>query len=197
MSRTLGLEKAANGLGFMPADVLPKSHEHIWLAEVSVELGDFVLQNEVVSKSIPGKIGKDPVVLVAVIPIMSEYQVRLKLALELLEKFFDFLALEREEAAPKVLDQDLTFARVPQELLGTRPGFLGATTFSAKDYPEAMQTGHFPCHSENRSSAADLDIIGVRPEQENALYLIEVCRKHRTLVEVFYFRFQTSQGALP
>ena len=54
-------------------------------------------------------------VLMPVMPIMSKNQVRRDLFLELFKIFLDLCSIERKEAIPELLDDDLPVVRLPQE----------------------------------------------------------------------------------
>ena len=58
-------------------------------------------------------------VLMPVMPIMSENQVRRDLFLELFKIFLDLRSLERKEAIPELLDDDVSVVRLPQEEICT------------------------------------------------------------------------------
>jgi hypothetical protein len=59
------------------------------VAEVALVLGDLVLQDQVVAEGVPGQLGDQPVVLMAVLQPVGEDQVGGDLALEPLEVLLD------------------------------------------------------------------------------------------------------------
>ena len=76
-------------------------HEQIGLSEVAVVFRDFVFQNQFAPKSIPGQIGNQAMVLVPVIAVVSQDDVRRKTLLERFEILLDFGALVGEKAVAK------------------------------------------------------------------------------------------------
>ena len=63
-------------LDLAPAGGLVQRHEAVRRAEIAIVLGNLVLQDQVVAERIPGQIGDQPMVLMPIVAIVREDQVR-------------------------------------------------------------------------------------------------------------------------
>ena len=77
-----------------------------------------------VAPGVPGQLRDEPVVLMSVIVVVGQDEVRREVRLEILEGFLDQLALERQEAIAKPVDRDLACAGAGQKNLGRAARFL-------------------------------------------------------------------------
>src|SRR6185503_15479699 len=94
----LALERVENVAHLPPADLVVQVNEQVRRAEVSVELRDLVLEDHVVPKRLPGELRDQPVILMPILPVMGEDEVRGRLPLDLLEEALHRFARIREEA---------------------------------------------------------------------------------------------------
>ena len=164
---TLASEESAQILGLLAAQLFVQGDKQVGNAKIAIVFRDFVFENEVIPKRIPGQIGKDPVILMAVVPIMGKDDVRLELSLELLEIFLDARAFEGEKAIAKMFDDDLLSGDPLQEGPCTGPGFAGATPFRAEHHPYNVHCAAFSGQFEYGSATADFDVVGMRSETED------------------------------
>src|SRR5262245_37973649 len=63
-----------------------EGHETVRRSKIAVVLRDLVFENPVIPPGIPGEIRKYPMVLVAVLPVVRQNQIRVDLSLEILER---------------------------------------------------------------------------------------------------------------
>lgn len=79
------------------AERLVEFHEQVRISEVAVVFGNLVLQDYVVTPRIPGKFADQTMILVKIVPIMSEDEIRRDAGFELLEEGFHLAAHVRQE----------------------------------------------------------------------------------------------------
>ena len=144
-------------------------HEEVRRPEVAVELRDLVLEDQVVAERVPGQLAGKPVVLVEVVAGVGEDELRVDPALQLLEELLDLAARVGEEAVPEPVDLDARRARRRRG----RPAALARA--SSPRSPEAASTtqstsrpGFERVERQQRSAAADLDVVGVAADREHA-----------------------------
>src|ERR1700676_693278 len=88
--------------------------------------------------------------------------------LECFKCVLDRGTLVGEEAVAKIVDHDLLFPCALQEQSGAQPGFPLPGAARGKDDPVDVHGSSAANQFENEASAADLDIVGVGPEAEDA-----------------------------
>ena len=98
-----------------PAHRAFEFYEQIWRAEIAVVLRDLVLENEVVSKCVPGQFVDEPMILVQVGPIVGEDQIWIDRAFHPFEFVFDFGPPIGEEAIAMRADGDTFISCAFQE----------------------------------------------------------------------------------
>src|SRR5258708_39432180 len=84
VSGRLSLEVLHQQFDFTQTELLRDRHEHIRMAKVAIVLKYFVFKNQMISERVPGQVRQDPVVLMAVIAVMSEDNIWNKIHLDLL-----------------------------------------------------------------------------------------------------------------
>ena len=117
------------------AERFRQRHEAIRLAEVAVELGNLVLQNEVVAKRVPGEIREHPVILMTVVPVVREDEIRIGFLLQLLEDRLDVSAFVRKESISKLLGNDSRSTGAFEKQPGASSRFQLARAGGRKDDP--------------------------------------------------------------
>ena len=120
-----------------------------------------------VPEGVPGELRDDPVVLVGVLAAGTEHDVGGGPAFQALELFLDPRGLRREEAVPEALRGHPQRARRLSERSCARPRFPRADRVAAEDDPVEGDRAALEQVLE-RPAAADLDVVGVRAEAENA-----------------------------
>jgi len=152
-------------------------HEEVRRAVIAVVFRDLVLEHDVIAKGVPREIGEHAMVLMPVLTVVREHDVRLE-RFQRLEKALDRLALKRKEAAAKILHHNAALARLPQERLRARQSLGVAHAFRAEHHPHNLQAGLLLRQLQQRGAAADLDVIRVRTEAEDAFQFIKADRLH-------------------
>ena len=175
LSPEILLQEGNFGLG----NFIFERNEGIRLGQIAIELGNFVFENQMIAKRIPGEVGKNAMVLMPIITEMSEDQVGLNETFELLEVIFDQFTLVREEAGPEILYDDLRSNRALQECLGAFPGFVGAGTFGAEDDPKDFEIRFCAEEGKDSATAADFDVIGMGAEAEDRGEILRDAVNHR------------------
>lgn len=176
----LSPKESAQMLCLPSANLLVQTDKEIGVSKITVVLGDLVLQDQVTSESIPREVRQKPVILVAVIPIVGEDQIRLKGSLDLLEIFLDVLALERKETALESLDDNSLPSGPAQEGSRARAGFPRTAALRAEHHPPNVELAVISDQLEQRSATTNLDVVRVRTQAKDVLDVIETELDHIT-----------------
>lgn len=154
-------------MDLVSADILIEREKHIRSSHVAIELGNFILENQVISKGIPGQVADDTMVLMEVMAIVGKNQVRLAGPLQLLKLFFDFASNIGEKATTKLLDRNSLVLGKPEE--STRAFFRlrSAGTFCAEHNPTDRDVGMIRKQFQNRPATSDLNVVRVRSQTED------------------------------
>ena len=141
--------------------------EEVRAPEVAVVLRDLVLEHEVVPPGVPGEVRDEPVVLVPVVPVVGEDEVGRALALERLERLLHRRAGVGQEPVPELVHDDARARHARQEgrCGGARLG--GPRRRRAEDHPRHLDVPEGG-EAEHRAAAADLDVVAVGAEREDA-----------------------------
>lgn len=113
---TLGSEYIEQGFAFAPGDVSAERNEDVWLAEVSVPLRYFVLQNEVLAERVPSQVGHDSMILVPVVARVGKDDIRPKLTRESFERILDGIEMGGEIAISELVQPNRTLRCRAEEL---------------------------------------------------------------------------------
>jgi len=73
----LRLEASAEMFDLAAANICTQSDVEVRIPKIPIVLGDFVFQDDVVTKGIPCQVGEKPVILVAVVTVVRKDQIRL------------------------------------------------------------------------------------------------------------------------
>src|ERR1035441_6774306 len=89
------------------ANIHLQRHEHAGLSHVPVVFWNFILQNQMISKRVPGQLCEEPLVLMSVLSVVSKDNVRRDLLLQLFEHRLYFGTYNRADtvgdgATPRV-----------------------------------------------------------------------------------------------
>ena len=68
---------------------------------------DLVFEDHVVAPGVPGQLRDETVVLVPIVVVVGQNEVRCEARFEVLEGFLDELALERKESVAKAVNDDV------------------------------------------------------------------------------------------
>src|SRR5439155_21409574 len=89
-------------------------------SEIAIELGNLVLEDEMIPKSIPGQIRQQAVILVPVVSRVRQDQVGIHLTLELFERVLDVAAVAGKKAVSKTVHRDALTDGATEEQRGAR-----------------------------------------------------------------------------
>ena len=138
------------------------------MPEVAVVLGDLVLEDEVVAKRVPDELGDRAVILMGVGSRGAEDQVGLEARFfSLSNSLLDRRELRGEESVAEPLDDDPR-ARRAVEKEGRGPARLAGPLGVALKTTQSTSAFRFGEQPQDRAAAADLDVVGVRAEAQQA-----------------------------
>src|SRR4029077_8739924 len=136
---------------------------------------------QMIPECVPGKVREDSMVLVPIVSIVREDQVWAK-RLQPLEVLLDALALEREEAAPELFHDDLLPGDARQERSRAHARLSRAPALRAESHPLNVQVVVIADQFQQRSTAANFDVIGMRTKAQNVFDSLECEFKHNATV---------------
>jgi hypothetical protein len=121
-----------------------------------------------IAKGVPGKLGDDAMVLMPIFQAVCQDQIWLHLGLDAFEAVLDLRADARKIALAVLLDFDARRAGVGQEIsgAGARLGF--SPPGGGEHYPAHARAGVLREQPQQRAAAADLDVVTVRAQAQNA-----------------------------
>jgi hypothetical protein len=108
------------------------------------------------------------VVLVPIIAAVGQDQVRFWSTLEILEPILDRSSLEKKVAIAPRTDDDLAVRDALDDSGGAGPGFLSPRSGPAAHNPPDAGYQAIGYQPQNRASAADLDVVGVGADRQDA-----------------------------
>src|SRR5262249_10200062 len=111
-------------------------------------------------------------------PAMGEDYIGREDLLEFLEAFFDCRTKVRKESIWKGFNNNSLVPCAAEEGVGAALGFLGAGRIGTKHEPVDLDALRLLDHSQYRATAADLDVVTVRPQAEHPLHAVQIARNH-------------------
>jgi hypothetical protein len=119
-----------------------------------------------VPEGVPSQLVHRAVVLVQIIPRMSEDQVWRYRAFQSLKDFLNFCPDIRKEGVPELVHVHLYIRGTAKQRFGTLTGFLGSVPFTPKYHPTDRERplGRKP---DDRTTTADLEIIRMGAETKD------------------------------
>jgi hypothetical protein len=163
----LGWKMLVQQVDFLFADLFLQYNENVGLAEISIVLRDLVFEDQLTSKCVPGELGDHSVVLVPVVAVVGQDDIRSHDGLELLEDLLNLPVLARKEAILKRMQRDSLLLATPQESPSALLGFGVALSPSSKYYPMESGVGMLPTPVQDGSTAPDLNVICMGSKAEN------------------------------
>src|SRR5262245_3653954 len=114
---TLCLKVTEHQLDLPLGDSLAETEENIGRSEVAVVLRELVLEDEVISERVPRQFGREPMVLMAVVRVMGEDEIRDKPGLQVFEYLLHLAADVRQKSVSVVVDDHVTARRALEKCL--------------------------------------------------------------------------------
>ena len=145
---------------------LGKRDEYGRPPQITVVLWNLVFQDEMIAEGIPGQFRQQTVVLVRIVRLVGEYQVRRNQLLQFFKNSLHFGAVIGHESVGKFLQDETIDMRAAKRLrreLCLRP----TNANGAEDDPVKGDGGVLLDEAQNRAAAADLDVVGMRTEAQN------------------------------
>src|SRR6266851_10090661 len=105
--RLLRRKRIENMLGLLLARGAVQPDKEIRCAQVTIVLGNLVFQDQVTAKRVPSQFTDHPVILMQIVAVVRQDQVRREFLLQLLEFVFDLRLLRREKAVAVVANYHL------------------------------------------------------------------------------------------
>jgi hypothetical protein len=124
------------------------------------------------TKGVPSQIGEHTMILMPVIAIMCENNIRRELGLDLLKSLLDGLALIREEAGTEFLQFDSALSSLCEELESAAFGLYISRWLGAKDNPSHFDRRIFSYQRKQSAAAADFNIVGMSPETKDTFAVL-------------------------
>ena len=157
---------------------IAQRHKEVRGAQISVVFRDLVFEDEVIAKSVPRQLAYQTVVLVKIVSAMREDYIGGEDFLEFLEAFFNRWTEVGKESISKRFHHDSLLARPPQERIGAALGFFGTPRIGTEDEPVELDGLRPLDHSQHCPTAADLDVVAVRPQAKDPLHASQIARNH-------------------
>ncbi|MGC4091532.1 MAG: hypothetical protein QM756_27360 [Polyangiaceae bacterium] len=152
---------------FSFGDLCVERHVQVRMPQIAFVFVNFVLADQMIAERVPGELGDRRVVLMRVFAAMREDQIGIYRTLECLEKILNLGCHVGKIAFSKVADLDARFARTFEQRGGARFGFRAPHSRRRQHDPGDVALA-FGEQAQNRTAAADLEIITVRAQATNA-----------------------------
>jgi hypothetical protein len=163
----LTFENAQEVVDFSRTGAIVKGHKQVGLSKIAIVLEDFVFENQVLAKSVPGQIGNDPVILMAVVAIMGEDKVRREAIFQVFEIFFNIGGYIGKKAVAELFHPHLLPPHTTKKDLAAAQRFFPALGIRTEHNPVEFDSGLL-CHpAQNGAAATDLDVITMRPQAKD------------------------------
>src|SRR5688572_11954327 len=166
LAAAFAAESSTDVLDLARANFFVEGDKEVRPAEIAVVLGNLVLQDQVAAPRVPGEVTDGAVVLVPVIPIVGEDQIRIDVLLELLEELLDVGSLVREKAVPEIRHDDLLLFGALKEKGRAGAGFPLTFPWGAEHHPRHMQVATRAKQLRDRPAAANFDIVRMSPQTQ-------------------------------
>ena len=123
-----------------------------------------------IPKRVPGQLANHAMVLVEVMTEMCKDQVRHEFLFQRFECVFDWSTDVGKKAIAERFYHDCFLAGTAKKSVRTDFGFASALRIGTKDQPVKFEFVRFLKQLEDGSTAADLDVVTVRSQAENAAH---------------------------
>jgi hypothetical protein len=111
-------------------------------------------------------------------PAMGEDYIRREDFLKFLEAFFDRSAEVGKKSISKGFYNNRFVPCAAQEDIRAAPGFFGSRRIGTKHEPIKFDALRLLNHPQQCATAADLDVVAMRPYAQHALHTIQIARNH-------------------
>ena len=137
------------------------------MPQVTIVFGDFVFEDQVIPKRVPGKLSDQAVILMSIQAPVGKHQVRNNTRFQYFESLLECTALVREKAVAEVKNLDFTALRSAEKPRRARPRLPSPNRGSAEDHPMDAQAPGRSQQLEEGTSTPDFNVIGVGAETQH------------------------------
>lgn len=176
----LRFEASRQVFDFAITCLLVEIHKNVGITEVTIVFENFVFENQVIAPSVPGQLIDHSMILVEIVTSVRQDQIGRQRVLQFFKVLFDFYCLRREETVAKVEDGDVLLGGSFEKEFGAAASFSAAGRAGAENHPVKFQVATRAKQFEDRAAAANLDIIRMGSETQDAKTLAAFfCEKER------------------
>jgi len=164
---SLGGEMLVEEVDLLVTGRLIEGDEGVRLAEITVVFGNLVLEDQVVTKRVPGELGDDAMILMLVGTVVGEDDVGRNPRFEPLKGSFDLREIAREETVAKRVKLHVWVLARRQEPVRAPLGLGPSVAVRREHHPVKLQLGVLLGPMKNGATTPDLDVIGMGPQTED------------------------------
>ena len=164
----LRLESIHDVTDLLLVNFLLERHEEVRLSQVSVVFRNLVFHDEVIAKRVPGQLANDPMILMQIVTVMCQDQVRNKFFLQFLKLRLNSRMKRREKAITVISDRDLLGFGCSEKQARTFYCFPFSCWIGAEDLPIDLTFRILPQQPQDRPATSDFDIVAMGAQAENA-----------------------------
>ena len=143
-------------------------HVDVGPTKVPVDLGNLILENQVVPEGVPGEFACQPVILMEVVAGVGEHDLRIDPQLQRLEEIFDLCARIGEKAVAEPVHLDPGGSEPGKKGSGAPPGLLLSFSGRREHDPVDLEGRVRAGERQQRSATPDLDVVRVTADREDA-----------------------------
>ena len=177
MLGSLTLEQPDDELRFASSELLRHRDEDVRSGQIAVVFRDLVFENEVIPPGVPGQLADESMILMEIMPIVREDDVRVDESLQVLEDVLDLATEVREEAVSKSMDDHVRPACRLQKDVPALPRLRLAHALRTQHDPRHLELRLCTCQRQQRGPTADLDVVRMRSDQEDPTELVREQRQ--------------------
>src|SRR5689334_5264687 len=163
----LGAEGLEQKPQLFPVNSVFERNEEVGRSHIAVVLRDLILQNHVVPEGVPGQLRDQAVVLMRILAVMGEDEIRRDLPLQLLEHRLDLAADVGQKAVRESLQEQKLQAFGTGKQRSGPARLLLPFSDSAEYHPVELAVGILPGQLENGPPAPDFNVVGMASEAQD------------------------------
>src|SRR6266404_782302 len=164
----LALKAVHQQLDLLQACGLIQVHEHVGRPNVTVVFHDFVFEDQVIAVGVPRQFRHEAMVLVQIVSVVREDDVRRYPPLQVLEELLDLAADVWKETVPEALHDDVLMLRVGEDTVAG--GYRLAVALPTGTQHDPVDLGFVMGReqTQERPAAADLDVVAVGADTQES-----------------------------
>lgn len=134
---------------------------NVRLSEVAFVFRDLILENQVITPSLPSKFANHPMILVAIFEPVRQDDIGRNVTLQLLEASLQRFELSRKISVGISVENDLHVNGSAQQRAGAASSLHSALTWSAQNDPGDLDLRITAQEIQDRPTTADFQIVAV------------------------------------